>query len=52
VIGVIAVQTIVLTQLGLALGARLGARWSEGAERLAGVALMALGIVLAAEKLL
>ena len=52
VLGVIAAQTLVLTQLGLALGARLGARWSERAERLAGVALTTLGVVLAAEKLL
>lgn len=52
VIAVIAGQTLVLTQIGLRLGARLGERWSEGAERLAGVALTALGIVLAAEKLL
>ena len=52
VIGVIAAQTLVLTQLGLALGGRLGARWREGGQRLAGVALTTLGVVLAAEKLL
>jgi putative Mn2+ efflux pump MntP len=52
VIAVIAGQTLVLTQIGLRLGARLGERWTEGAERLAGVALTALGVVLAAEKLL
>jgi len=52
VIAVIAVQTLVLTQIGLRLGARLGARWSEGAERLAGVALTALGVALAVEKVL
>ena len=52
VIALIAAQTIVLTQLGLYFGARLSERWREGAERLAGVALTALGVVLAVEKLL
>jgi putative Mn2+ efflux pump MntP len=51
VIGVIALQTLVLTQIGLRLGAQLGTRWSEGAERLAGIALTAVGVVLAVEKL-
>jgi putative Mn2+ efflux pump MntP len=52
VLAMIATQTIVLTQLGLYFGSRLSERWRDGAERLAGVALTALGIVLAAEKLL
>ena len=52
VIGLIALQTLVVTQLGLRLGDRLSARLREGAERLAGVALTALGLVLLAEKLL
>jgi putative Mn2+ efflux pump MntP len=52
VITLIAVQTIIVTQLGLRLGGRLGERVREGAERLAGVALTTLGIVLLAEKLL
>jgi putative Mn2+ efflux pump MntP len=52
VIGLIAIQTVVLTQLGLALGGRLGARRREAAARLAGVSLVGLGLVLAAEKLL
>jgi manganese efflux pump family protein len=52
VIGVIAAQALLLTQLGLVLGGRLRARWREGVERLAGVALTTLGVVLAAEKLL
>jgi putative Mn2+ efflux pump MntP len=52
VLAVIAVQTLILTQLGLALGGRLGGGWRDGAERLAGVALTALGVVLAVEKLL
>jgi manganese efflux pump family protein len=48
----IGIQTVAVTQLGLRLGQRLGDRVREGAERLAGVALAALGIVLAVEKLL
>jgi len=52
VVALIAVQTLVVTQLGLRLGSRLGERVRGGAERLAGVALTTLGIVLLAEKLL
>jgi putative Mn2+ efflux pump MntP len=52
VIALIAVQTLIVTQLGLRLGSRLGEQIREGAERLAGVALTTLGIVLLAEKLL
>jgi putative Mn2+ efflux pump MntP len=52
VVALIAVQTLVVTQIGLRFGARLGARWSEGAEHLAGAALTVLGLVLAAEKVL
>ena len=52
VIALIAVQTVVVTQLGLRIGGRLGRRTREGAERLAGVALIGLGIVLLTEKLL
>ena len=48
----IGVQTFIVTQLGLRLGQRLGERVREGAERLAGIALAGLGIVLAVEKLL
>ncbi len=51
VIALIAVQTVVVTQLGLRLGGRLSERTREGAERLAGAALTALGVVLLAEKL-
>jgi manganese efflux pump family protein len=47
----IGIQTFVLTQLGIRLGQRIGERIREGAERLAGVALAALGLVLLAEKL-
>ena len=47
----IGIQTFVATQLGIRLGARLGERIREGAERLAGVALAALGLILLIEKL-
>jgi putative Mn2+ efflux pump MntP len=52
VIALIAAQTFIVTQLGLRLGGRLSAPWREGAERLAGVALSLLGLVLLFEKLL
>ena len=51
VVILIGVQTFVVTQVGIRLGERVGERVREGAERLAGVALAALGFVLAAEKL-
>jgi manganese efflux pump family protein len=51
VVVLIGVQTFVVTQLGLRLGAQVGERTREGAERLAGVALGALGVVLLLEKL-
>ena len=47
----IAAQTLLVTQLGIRLGARIGSRLREGAERLAGVALVVLACVLLAEKL-
>jgi putative Mn2+ efflux pump MntP len=52
VIVLIAVQAFTVTQLGLRLGSRLSERLRERAERLAGAALTALGVVLLAEKLL
>jgi manganese efflux pump family protein len=52
VIVLIAIQTFIVTQLGLRLGSRLSDRVREGAERLAGVALTGLGLVLLAEQLL
>jgi putative Mn2+ efflux pump MntP len=52
VIVLIAVQAFVVTQLGLRLGNRLSEAMREGAERLAGVVLTTLGLVLLAEKLL
>jgi putative Mn2+ efflux pump MntP len=51
VIGLIAAQAFVLSQLGLHLGGRLGSRAREGAERLAGLALATLGVGLLVEKL-
>lgn len=48
----IGIQTFVATQLGIRLGARIGNRVREGAERVAGVALALLGLVLLAEKLI
>ena len=52
VIALIAVQAMIVTQIGLRLGSRLGERLRETAERLAGLMLTALAIVLLAEKLL
>ncbi len=52
VIALIAVQTFIVTQAGLRLGGRLSQRLRDGAERLAGAALVGLGVVLLAEKLL
>lgn len=50
VIALIAIQAFVLTQLGLRLGHRLSERLREGAERLAGAALITLGVVLLVER--
>ena len=52
VIALIAVQTFIVTQLGLRLGYRLSERFREGAERVAGLALTILGLVLLAEQVL
>jgi len=52
VIALIAVQTFIVTQLGLRLGSRLSDRLRDGAERLAGAALIGLGMALLAERLL
>lgn len=51
-IALIALQAFLITQLGLRLGDRLSERLREGAERVAGIALAALGLVLLADKLL
>lgn len=47
----IGIQTVVASQLGLALGNRIGERLREGAERLAGLAFVALGLFLVVERL-
>lgn len=52
VIILIAGQAFVAAQLGIRLGTRLSDRLREGAERLAGAALAALGLVLLLEKVL
>ena len=46
----IGLQTFVLTQAGIRLGARIGERLREGAERVAGGVLIALGVVLLGER--
>jgi putative Mn2+ efflux pump MntP len=51
-VALIALQAVVVTQLGLRLGTRLSERLREGAERAAGVALTTLAAALLAEKLL
>ena len=51
IVVLIGLQTFVLTQVGIRLGQRIGERIREGAERLAGVALAALGLILLVEKL-
>jgi manganese efflux pump family protein len=52
VVVAIAVQALVASQLGLALGARIGEAWRERAERLAAVALIVLGVALVVSRLL
>ena len=47
----IGVQTFIVTQVGVRLGTRLGERWRESAERVAGAALIALGVLLLAVRL-
>jgi manganese efflux pump family protein len=47
----IGAQAFLLAQLGLGLGAQLGERLGDRAERLAGVTLLGLAIVFAVEKL-
>lgn len=47
----IGVQAFVVTEVGIRLGSRLGERWRESAERVAGAALIALGGVLVAARL-
>jgi putative Mn2+ efflux pump MntP len=52
VIIAIGVQAFVAVQLGVRLGTRVGERLREAAERIAGAALIALGLFLIAERLL
>lgn len=52
VVVLIGIQTFVVTQVGIGLGQQVGERIREGAERLAGVALGLLGVILLGEKLL
>jgi putative Mn2+ efflux pump MntP len=51
VVVVIGVQAFAVTQIGVRVGARLGKRWRESAERLAGIALLTLGVILLAVRL-
>lgn len=51
VIVLIGAQAFILSQLGLRIGASVGATIRQGAERLAGLALTALGVGLLIEKL-
>jgi manganese efflux pump family protein len=51
VVLLIATQAFVVSQLGLGLGARLGTKVRDGAERVAGLALAALGVGLLIEKI-
>jgi putative Mn2+ efflux pump MntP len=44
----VGIQAFVVTIVGLRLGARLGRHWQESAERIAGAALIALGVILLA----
>lgn len=50
-IALIGAQAFAVTQLGLRLGARLGEGMREGAERLAGIALLGLAIFFLTERL-
>jgi len=47
----IAVQTFIVTQVGIRVGSRVGDHWREYSQRIAGVALMLLGAVLLALQL-
>ena len=47
----IALQAFLAAQLGLAIGARIGERWRERAEQVAGIALILLGAYLNTERL-
>jgi manganese efflux pump family protein len=48
-LGTVACSTVLFTFLGLAFGARLGARFEKGAERVAGIVLIGLAVLFTAE---
>jgi putative Mn2+ efflux pump MntP len=50
VIALIGIQTLIVTQAGLRLGAKIGEAVRERAEQLAGVVLAALGVVLLGQR--
>ena len=52
VVVLIGAQAFIVSQIGMRLGGRLSERMRDGAERLAGLALVALGIVLLLQKTL
>jgi manganese efflux pump family protein len=52
VIVAITLQAFIAAQLGLALGARIGERWRERAEQVAGTALISLGAYLITQQLI
>ena len=52
VVVAIALQAVVAAQLGLAVGAKIGERWCERAEQIAGTALILLGVYLIIEQLI
>jgi putative Mn2+ efflux pump MntP len=52
VIAAIGAQAFLAAQLGMLLGGRIAARYGEAAERVAGIALIALGVYLALQRLL
>lgn len=51
-VAAIMLQAFLVSQLGFQIGRRVGARFREGAERLAGIVLISLGAVLLISKLL
>jgi putative Mn2+ efflux pump MntP len=51
VIVAIALQAFLAAQLGLAIGAKIGERWRERAEQVAGITLILLGAYLVTEQL-
>ena len=51
-IGLIAVQALIAVQVGLRFGRRLGERMRDRAERLAGLALIALGLAFLAAQII